>query len=125
MYLITILNDLPRGASSFHMLGQRLRSDVENAGSDHGFNTEFMMWTMFLAASIINEDETKRYFLSGAVTAMCSLKLSSWEEIAAVLRSFFWVEEIHASSFRRTREDMCIVQSSNVTANPVTVLGGF
>ncbi len=117
MYLITILNDLPRGASSFHMLGQKLRSDLEDVddvASDVESNTEFMMWTMFLAASIINEDETRAYFLSGAVTAVRSLRLSSWEEVEAVLRSFFWVEEIHVSCSRRAWEAMCTVQQSTI-----------
>ena len=99
MYLVTILNEFPRGASTFAMLGEKLISTLGKLRLSDSFEPEFVLWMMFIAASIIDKPKIKAYFLAGVVDAMQLLNVSSWEEIEMIFKSFFWADKIHAASF--------------------------
>lgn len=100
MYLVTILNEFPRGASStFTMLGERFISTLGKVVLSDSLEPELVLWMMFMAASIFDTPKIKGYFLAGIVDAMKVLTVSSWLEIETILKSFSWVDEIHAESF--------------------------
>lgn len=106
MYLVTLLNEFPRGASTFAMLGETLISALKTLrGSDDSsiyasaLEPEFFLWMMFVAASIVDKPTVKAFFLAGSVDAMQLLKIGTWEEVEVILKSFFWVDRIHAKSF--------------------------
>jgi len=99
IYLGTLLDESPPGILIYDAAGEQLKSLIE-IRDQHWLDSKLSLWIMFLAASVVRDLETKSYFLASAAGIAEELGISSWDDVEAIFKSFFWVESIHKETFK-------------------------
>ncbi|RDW63271.1 hypothetical protein BP6252_10816 [Coleophoma cylindrospora] len=99
-YLVTLLNESPPGVALYDILGAKLKSTLIEIKQNGGINLEFSLWIVFLAASIVEGPDIKDYFMATAIEIIEELGVFCWDNVEALLKSFFWVEKIHRGTLR-------------------------
>jgi hypothetical protein len=100
IYLGTLLNESPPGVSIYDMAGARLKSTLVEIKSHGSLNLDFSLWTMFLAASMVRDTDTKGYFMASINQIVEGIGVADWDSVETLLKSFFWVAKIHGKTFR-------------------------
>lgn len=108
LYLSSILNETPPGTSFCDILCAKVATVLNNIRMNHGMVSDFQLWIAFIGVSLVDNTDTKSQLIKTAVDTIRALRLSTWENLEMIFRSFFWVEKIHRSSFRRIWEALLL-----------------
>lgn len=102
LYITSILNELPVGASVCDTLIAKLRQALERIGTtrDENMILEFQLLLMFLSNALASTPKTKEWTRKSFGDAMERLDIKHWDDIKTILKTFGWVEAIHGEYFR-------------------------
>jgi hypothetical protein len=101
LYITSILNELPVGASVCDTLIAKLRQALERIGTTRNENLilEFQLWLMFLSNALASTPKNKEWTRKSFGDAIEGLDIKHWDDIKSILKTFGWVEAIHGEYF--------------------------
>jgi hypothetical protein len=88
IYITSILNELPLGASVCDTLIAKLQQALERIGTTRNENMilEFQLWLMFLSNALASTPQNKEWTRKSFGDAMERLDIKHWDDIKSVLK---------------------------------------